>query len=164
MRLDSQRTPENEILYRSAVLTDFVPEAKRPEIRGFKQQACYIMEHIKIRINQAKIENEDIIFEGIHLLPGYIDIDSDIDFTHIILYVGDEEKHKNQIVEQGENRSLYKLENFSRIRSFRQYLLEKALKEQYKYNIKVIESNDQTINEIINSMPNLDKEGAIKHD
>ena len=85
LRTHVERTPETEILYRSAVLTDFVPEAKRPEIRGFKQQSKYLKECIETQIEKCKKENEDVIFEGIHLMPGLIDIDPEVNFTHIIL-------------------------------------------------------------------------------
>jgi len=158
IRKSIQRTPETEVLHRSAVLTDLVPEAKHPEIRGFKQQAKYLQEYIRTEIEQSKKKNKDIIFEGIHLLPGLIDIDPDVNFTHIILYVKDEERHKNQIIGQGENRAPYKLKNFSRIRSYQSYLLEKADKLKDKYNFKVIESDDQTINNVINSISKPDKE------
>jgi len=165
LRTNTKRTPETEILHRSSVLTDPVPEAKRPDVRGIKLQAGYLKKYIVAHIEQAKKDNVDIIIEGIHLLPGRIDIDPEIDFTHIILYVRDEEKHKNQICGQGEERSTYKLKNFSRIRNFQDYLIQKAIKEQGKYKIILAESNDHTILEILKNMPKSSiREDTHRHD
>lgn len=118
------------VLHTSAILAaDLAPvHYKHPEIYGFIEQARQMKGALEAIIHRAVVEARDVIVDGVHLLPGIIQVDtSKVRLHHFIIIVSDAEEHKLRILGQGEHRSRYKIANFVRGRAFQQFLTEQAI-------------------------------------
>jgi len=118
------------VLHTSAILAaDLAPVHYRyPEIYGFIEQARQMKSAIESIIRRAIVEQRDVIIDGVHLLPGILQVDkAQVRLHHFIIIVSDPEEHKLRILGQGEHRSRYKIANFVRGRAFQQFLTEQAI-------------------------------------
>jgi 2-phosphoglycerate kinase len=138
MRVSIPRTENSEVLHRSAILAgELAPDGEDQYLWGFQEQARMVKPGIEAVITQAIKQNRDTIIEGIHLIPGLFESDdSKYELEHIVLTVSDSKIHEQRIVGQGDNRSSYKLENFTKARKFQDYLRELAKQN----NTEVIEN------------------------
>jgi 2-phosphoglycerate kinase len=118
------------VLHTSAILAaDLAPMHYRyPEIYGFIEQARQMKGAVESIIHRAIVEQRDVIIDGVHLLPGIIQVDkSRVRLHHFIIIISDPEEHKLRILGQGADRSRYKIANFVRGRAFQQFLTEQAI-------------------------------------
>jgi 2-phosphoglycerate kinase len=133
-------TPEvNPDLHTKAILASQASlEKGGSPIQGFINQANSLKDAINAILKRAIREDTSIIFEGIHLFPGGIDLDEIKDFhlTHIVLKVASEEQHLTQMNLQGSVRNQGKLENLPLARKFQEYLIELSS----KYNSITVEN------------------------
>lgn len=128
MRMSIPRTENSEVLHRSAILAgELGPDSEDKDLWGFQEQARMVKPGIEAVITQAIKQNRDTIIEGIHLIPGLFESDdSKYEIEHIVLTVSDSKIHEKRIAGQGDNRSTYKLDNFTKARKFQDYLRELA--------------------------------------
>ena len=69
---------------------------------GFDEHASYVIPGLEKIIQRAITDFDDIIIEGVHLVPGLIDIDQFRDYAEIYFFVlsSDEESHKERFVKR----------------------------------------------------------------
>ncbi|MFC2154448.1 AAA family ATPase [Candidatus Altiarchaeota archaeon] len=132
-------------LHTSAILCcDQTPSGEDEMIWGFEKQALDVKPGIEAVVKRSIKEGKDLILEGIHLIPGLVQLeDENVSFIHVVLSVASEDQHLKQLTGQGESRSSYKIENFKKARAFQEYLVEKA-----KEHGALVVDND-SINQIV---------------
>ncbi|MCL2085731.1 hypothetical protein FWH09_02235 [Candidatus Saccharibacteria bacterium] len=119
--------PDREVLHTSAILApDLQPEFKDDPLWGFMKQAEIVRPGIDAVIRRSIKENESLVLEGIHLLPGTFTFPPEVEWTHFVIRASDEEKYKKQIGRQGNERAHYKLDHIGRAQAFQDYLVDKA--------------------------------------
>lgn len=128
------------------VICDDAPEGEDNMIWGFQKQAEDVRPGINAILKRTKKEGKNLILEGIHPLPGFF---NDYELIHIVLTLGDEERHIEQMHGQGVDRSTYKIANIKKARAFQNYLIDEA----DKHNAHVVENT--TIEETVNNIKNI---------
>lgn len=121
-------------------------DVKREQIiRGFKFQCSPIQTGIESIISRANDENNDIIVEGVHILPGKINDNNYHNITQFHLFISDEKTHRERFLQreiEAPNRKVSKyLENFDEIRLIHDYLGERA--KRYNEIVKI--NNDESL-------------------
>ncbi|MHA2274831.1 MAG: hypothetical protein ACXAC2_03655, partial [Candidatus Kariarchaeaceae archaeon] len=110
--------------------TSFLPALSQPLV-GFEEQARSVVVGVEAAIEQTIEDNEILIIEGVHLVPGLIKRkmirhDSVIEFQ---LVLQDEKIHKSRLARRESKKSdratLYS-EHFLEIREIQKYLIEQA--------------------------------------
>ncbi|MCX7704311.1 MAG: hypothetical protein N2234_09510 [Planctomycetota bacterium] len=108
-----------------------IPSVSSPVLEGFSDQAVAVSVGVKARIRRAEVENIPMIVNGVHLIPGIIDVkEFDARIIQILLYMPDKEIHRNRFrIRQRQTRkrsaSNY-IKHFERIRAIQSYLVENA--------------------------------------
>ena len=130
MRTDLPKETGNldrEVLHTSAILApDLQPEFSDDPIWGFLKQAEVVRPGIDAVIRRSIKENESLVLEGIHLLPGAFEFPPDIEWTHFVIRAADDDKYRKQLGRQGNERAHYKLAHLDRAKAFQDYLVQKA--------------------------------------
>ncbi|RJQ30916.1 MAG: 2-phosphoglycerate kinase [Actinobacteria bacterium] len=138
-----------------------LPQKVDPVIIGFMEQIATVSVGIRAVIERAINENLDMVLEGIHLVPGFLDFNifENAFVIPIIISVEDEHLHRSHFYVRGiETRHLrpfakYK-ENFDTIRKIGYYIEELAQKNQIpiiqSYNLDAAVSN--VLEEIYNQI------------
>ncbi len=142
---DKKQTP---ILYTSAILANQYATSSNPSpVWGYVEQAKIVSSGINALIKRSIKENILLLLEGIHLLPQYIESKYKQNYTLFVITAPNETQHKNQIKNQQETRSSYKLKNFSKAKAYQQYLIQLATNEK----LPVIENNtiDSSVTQIL---------------
>ena len=69
---------------------------------GFDEHASYVIPALEKIIQRAITDYDDIIIEGVHLVPGLINIDQFKDYANIYFFIlsSDEEAHKERFVKR----------------------------------------------------------------
>ena len=97
---------------------------------GFDEHASYVIPAVEKVIQRAITDFDDIIIEGVHLVPGLIDIDQFGSDASIYFFVlsSDEESHKERFVKRAVqiHRGGKQLEFFSENRIIHDHLLSQA--------------------------------------
>lgn len=131
-----------------------VPQGANPVIVGFREQTAAVATGVKAIIDRAVLEGDNLVIEGIHLVPGYIDRDS---FAHarvaqIVIGVADEDAHLSHFyireVQTDGSRPLDRYRtNFASIRLVGDYIEELAREN----GIPVVMSHqlDRTVAEVL---------------
>ncbi|MDZ4169780.1 MAG: 2-phosphoglycerate kinase [Coriobacteriia bacterium] len=72
-----------------------VPQGADPVIVGFREQTAAVTSGVKAIIERAVLEGTSMVIEGIHLVPGYLDLGqfSAARVVHIVIGVDDEQSH-----------------------------------------------------------------------
>jgi len=72
-----------------------VPQGANPVILGFREQTAVVATGVKAIIDRAILEGDNLVVEGIHLVPGYIDSSAfkHARVTQLVVGVADEESH-----------------------------------------------------------------------
>ena len=118
---------------------------------GFDEHASYVIPGLEKIIQRAITDFDDIIIEGVHLVPGLIDIEQFKDFAEIYFFVlsSDEESHKERFVKRAIqiHRGGKQLDFFTENRIIHNHLLHEAEKN----NVSIIktESIDKSVEQIL---------------
>lgn len=117
---------------------------------GFEDHASFVIPAIERVIRRAVDDFDDVVIEGVHLVPGFIDIekfqkDASI---HFFVLTADKEVHKERFVKRAMKikRGGKHLEYFKENRVINDYLVKSAI----EHNIPVI--NNQTIDHTLKRM------------
>jgi hypothetical protein len=117
---------------------------------GFDEHASYVIPALEKIIRRAITDYDDIIIEGVHLVPGLIDTEQFEEYANIYFFVlsSDEESHKERFVKRAVqiHRGGKQLDFFKENRIIHDHLLEQAKKN----NVEVI--NTQTIEKTLDSI------------
>ena len=118
---------------------------------GFDDHASYVIPAIEKVIQRAITDYDDIIIEGVHLVPGLIDTEQFEDDANIYFFIlsSDEESHKERFVKRAVqiHRGGKQLDFFRENRIIHDHLLAQA-KENDVHVIKA-ESRDRTLERIL---------------
>jgi len=109
---------------------------------GFEEHASFVLPAIEKVITRAIKDHDDLIIEGVHLIPGMVNLDKfkDNASIHFFILSSDEESHKNRFVKRAMEirRGGKQLDYFKENRIIHDYLIKQADKN----NVKVIKSKD----------------------
>ena len=118
---------------------------------GFDDHASYVIPAIEKVIQRAITDFDDIIIEGVHLVPGLIDTEQFEDYANIYFFIlsSDEESHKERFVKRAVqiHRGGKQLDFFKENRIIHDHLLAQA-KENDVPTIKT-ESIEKTLEKIL---------------
>ncbi len=118
---------------------------------GFDDHASYVIPALEKIIQRAITDYDDIILEGVHLVPGLINIDQFKDYANIYFFIlsSDEESHKERFVKRAVqiHRGGKQLDFFKENRIIHDHLLNQARSN----NVHIINSKsiDQTLEKIL---------------
>jgi 2-phosphoglycerate kinase len=134
---------DNPVLHTSAVLaTRYAPKESNKIIWSYENQTSAIKTGIEAVLRRFCREDKDLILEGVHLIPGMIDLTcagtkGKVKIVQVVLNVTNRKEHIKRLLSQGEIRSACKIAHFNLVRTFQTFLLKKA-KEN---NLLVISNN-----------------------
>lgn len=132
---------------------------------GFVEHASFVVPALEKVIERAVKDYDDIIIEGVHLIPGLIDIGkfSDIADVHFFILTSDEKSHKNRFVKRAteKRRGGKQLDYFKENRIIHDFLIRKAEKN----NVPVIETEniDLTVHRILSNINKTCKKVYLKN-
>lgn len=118
---------------------------------GFDEHASYVIPAIEKVIQRAITDFDDIVIEGVHLVPGLINIEQFREFANIYFFVlsSDEESHKERFVKRAIqiHRGGKQLDFFKENRIIHDHLLSQA--ESNDVNVIKAESIENTLEKIL---------------
>ena len=118
---------------------------------GFDEHASYVIPGLEKIIQRAITDFDDIIIEGVHLVPGLINIEQFREYANIYFFVlsSDEESHKERFVKRAIQiqRGGKQLDYFRENRIIHDHLLKTA--QANDVNIINTESIDKTLDKIL---------------
>lgn len=122
---------------------------------GFDDHAAYVIPALEKIIQRAITDYDDIIIEGVHLVPGLINIDQFKDYANIYFFIlsSDEESHKERFVKRAVqiHRGGKQLDFFKENRIIHNHLLSQARANNvHIINSETIENTLENILGIIN--------------
>ena len=118
---------------------------------GFDDHASYVIPALEKIIQRAITDYDDIIIEGVHLVPGLINVEQFKDYANIYFFIlsSDEESHKERFVKRAVeiHRGGKQLDFFKENRIIHDHLLNQARAN----NVHIInsESIDKTLEKIL---------------
>ena len=118
---------------------------------GFDDHASYVIPALEKVIQRAITDFDDIIIEGVHLVPGLIDIEQFKEYANIYFFVlsSDEESHNERFVKRAVqiHRGGKQLDFFRENRIIHDHLLKQA--QEYDVNVINTQSIDKTLEKIL---------------
>ena len=122
---------------------------------GFDEHASYVIPALEKIIQRAITDYDDIVIEGVHLVPGLIDIEQFKEYANIYFFVlsSDEESHKERFVKRAIQiqRGGKQLDFFKENRIIHDHLLKQAEKNDVEViKAETIEKTLDSILAIIN--------------
>lgn len=118
---------------------------------GFDEHASYVIPALEKIIQRAITDYDDIIIEGVHLVPGLINIDQFKDYANIYFFIlsSDEEAHKERFVKRAIqiHRGGKQLDFFKENRIIHNHLLAQA--QVNDVNVINSESIEKTLDKIL---------------
>lgn len=120
------------------------PMEKDNLICGFSQQSNLICEGTGVYIKQKVKDGLNSVISGVHLVPGYLNMnlsESEALLFHYVLHIENEEKHKQQFYlrsESGQRKPEYFIDNINSIRKIQEHIKEMSVKE----GVRIIENHD----------------------
>lgn len=118
---------------------------------GFDEHASYVIPALEKIIQRAITDYDDIVIEGVHLVPGLIDIDQFKEYANIYFFVlsSDEESHKERFVKRAIQiqRGGKQLDFFKENRIIHDHLLKQA--EKNDVEIIKAETIEKTLDNIL---------------
>lgn len=118
---------------------------------GFDEHAAYVIPALEKIIQRAITDYDDIIIEGVHLVPGLINTEQFEDYANIYFFIlsSDEESHKERFVKRAVqiHRGGKQLDYFKENRIIHDHLLNQA--KQNNVNIINSESIEKTLDKIL---------------
>ena len=130
-----------------------LPRNADPVIIGYREQASAVAVGARALIRRAVAENTDLILEGAHLVPGFVDPAefTDAFVVQFIIAVDDPDTHRSHFLSRGhDNRSRPSdryLDFFDNIRKIQRYIKSLALER----NVPIVHSYslDATLAQVI---------------
>jgi 2-phosphoglycerate kinase len=116
------------------VVRDPLPKGEDAVLAGFRQQAGAVAVGIKALIERAVTEGTDVIIEGAHVVPGFVNpvVAGEAVIVHLVIAVDDEDLHRSHFfVRAQETRTRPQgryLNYFGNIRKIQKYIRSLALK------------------------------------
>jgi 2-phosphoglycerate kinase len=140
-------------LAHSKLDTSFLPALSR-HIVGFEQQARSVSVGVEATIEQAIDNDEILLIEGVHLVPGLLKkkYQKDPRIIHIQLVLSSKKTHKSRLKQrekQHDHRGTTYSKYFKEIREIQDYLIQQA--ENNKITIIDVKSEDALL-EILNTI------------
>ena len=118
---------------------------------GFDEHASYVIPALEKIIQRAITDYDDIIIEGVHLVPGLINTEQFEEYANIYFFVlsSDEESHKERFVRRAVqiHRGGKQLDFFRENRIIHDHLLKQA--EIYGVNVINTETVEKTLDNIL---------------
>ena len=118
---------------------------------GFDEHASYVIPALEKIIQRAITDFDDIIIEGVHLVPGLINIDQFKDYANIYFFIlsSDEESHQERFVKRAIeiHRGGKQLDFFKENRIIHDHLLNQAVSNDV--NIIISETIEKTLEKIL---------------
>ena len=118
---------------------------------GFDEHASYVIPALEQIIQRAITDYDDIVIEGVHLVPGLIDIEQFKEYADIYFFVlsSDEESHKERFVKRAIqiHRGGKQLDFFTENRIIHDHLLKQA--EKNDVDIIKTETIEKTLDKIL---------------
>lgn len=118
---------------------------------GFDDHAAYVIPGLEKIIQRAITDYDDIIIEGVHLVPGLINIEQFMDYANIYFFIlsSDEESHKERFVKRAVqiHRGGKQLDFFKENRIIHDHLLSQA--KANDVNVINATSIDKTLDQIL---------------
>lgn len=118
---------------------------------GFDEHASYVIPGLEKIIQRAITDYDDIIIEGVHLVPGLINIEQFKEYANVYFFVliSDEESHKERFVRRAVqiHRGGKQLDFFRENRIIHDHLLKQA--EENDVTVINTESIDKTLEKIL---------------
>ena len=118
---------------------------------GFDEHASYVIPALEKVIQRAITDYDDIIIEGVHLVPGLINTEQFEEDAYIYFFIlsSDEESHKERFVKRAIqiHRGGKQLDFFKENRIIHDHLLNEA--EINNVNVIAAESIDKTLDNIL---------------
>ncbi len=125
-------------------ITQPLPRAADKAIIGFREQVQVVAVGINALIRRAIVEKTDVIIEGAHCCPGFVDIPKPDEAVtaHMVIAIESERLHRSHFAfrsrEGGRRPAEHYLRHFSNIRKIQRYIRNLALRT----GVAVIESYD----------------------
>jgi 2-phosphoglycerate kinase len=151
------------------------PEGADPVIIGFREQAAAVAVGVQALISRAVAEGTDLIVEGAHVVPAFVDkarFDGKAVLVPVVVSVDDEELHRSHFVlrahELRNRPSERYLDHFDNIRKIQKYVKSLALEHDVdvvpSYNLDATLSQviDLVVNQAIKAVPIPDSVQATK--
>lgn len=118
---------------------------------GFDEHAASVIPGLEKIIQRAITDYDDIIIEGVHLVPGLINIEQFRDYANIYFFIlsSDEESHKERFVKRAVqiHRGGKQLDFFRENRIIHDHLLMQA--KAHDVNVIKAEAIDKTLDKIL---------------
>ena len=118
---------------------------------GFDEHASYVIPALEKIIQRAITDYDDIVIEGVHLVPGLIDIEQFKEYSNIYFFIlsSDEESHKERFVKRAIQiqRGGKQLDFFKENRIIHDHLLRQA--EKNDVEIIKAETIEKTLDKIL---------------
>jgi 2-phosphoglycerate kinase len=135
-----------------------IPRSADPVIVGFEQQVRAVSVAVEALVERSVLEGTDLIIEGAHLVPGFVDSpdwsppwDDKAVVVHMLITVDDEDVHRSHFflraMETGERHSERYLSSFENIRKIQKYIRTAA--EQRRVPVIPSYSLDATLAAVI---------------
>lgn len=130
-----------------------IPHSGDRLIIGFREQAAAVAVGTRALIDRAIAEGTDLIMEGAHLVPGFLEgVESErAVIVPLLLVVEDEERHRSHFYWRTRDASKRSgeryLSNFKKIRRLQKYMISSALMREVP--IVSHDDHDQTLSQIM---------------
>ena len=130
-----------------------IPHSGDRLIIGFREQAAAVAVGTSALIERAVNEGTDLIMEGAHLVPGFLEgvASEKAIIVPLLLVVEDEDRHRSHFYgrssDGGRRPADRYLKSFKKIRRLQRYMISSALMRE----VKVVshEDHDQTLSEVM---------------
>jgi 2-phosphoglycerate kinase len=131
-----------------------LPRSADPVIIGFREQTSAVSVGIEALVSRAVSEGTDLIVEGAHVVPGFLDLERFVDkavVVPMVVTVDDVELHRSHFVQRSHdsrNRPAERyLDSFQNIRKMHRYVRSLALEN----NVAIVPSYnlDATLSQVI---------------
>ena len=132
---------------------------------GFEEHASFVIPAIENVIKRSIKDNDSIVIEGVHLVPGLIDIEQFVDDAKVFFFILtiDRDEHQKRFIKRAIEikRGGKQLDYFEENRVINDDLIRKA----NKLNIPVINNQDMNnaVNKIMQYIHEVKKEVFLKH-
>ncbi len=132
---------------------------------GFEEHASFVIPAIEKVIKRAVEDYDDVVIEGVHLVPGFVDIEKykNDASIHFFVLTADEEIHKERFVKRAMKikRGGKHLEYFKENRIINDYLINQAI----EHGIPVIKNEDldKTVKRMLTIIKEICKVLIFKH-
>ncbi|MDO5825451.1 MAG: hypothetical protein BZ137_03840 [Methanosphaera sp. rholeuAM130] len=132
---------------------------------GFEEHASFVIPAIENVIKRSIRDNDSIVIEGVHLIPGLIDIEQFANDAKVFFFILtiDREEHQKRFINRAIEikRGGKQLDYFEENRAINDDLIRKA----NKFNVPVIDNldMDKAINKIMQYIHEVQREVFLKH-